>query len=59
MSEIATMENYLKDGTCLSICGGISINSSLFVHLKEGRLSTAKGMPLKYAKEMLPSLMEH
>lgn len=47
------MEHYLKDDTCLSICGGISINHSLFVHLKEGRLSTAKGMTLEYAKEMM------
>lgn len=51
------LENYLKDGKCLSICGGISINNALFVHLKEGRLSTAKGMTLEYAEEMMKSLM--
>ena len=52
------MDNYLSDGTCLSICGGISINNALFVHLKEGRLSTAKGMTLEYAKEMMSNLAE-
>ena len=51
------MEEYLKDGNCLSICGGISINTALFVHLKEGRLSTAKGMTLEYAEEMMSNLM--
>lgn len=48
--------NYLKDGKCLSVCGGISINNCLFVHLKEGRMSTARGMTLEYAKEMMSSL---
>ena len=52
------MDNYLSDGTWLSICGGISINNALFVHLKEGRLSTAKGMTLEYAKEMMSNLAE-
>lgn len=52
------MENYLKDDKFLSICGGVSINHCLFVHLKEGRLSTAKGMTLEYAKEMMSNLME-
>lgn len=53
------MDNYLSDGTCLSICGGISINNALFVHLKEGRLSTAKGMTLEYAKEMMSNLLKY
>ncbi len=52
------MENYLKEGTCLSCCGGITMNTSLFVHLKEGRLSTAKGMTIEYLKEMLANLKE-
>ena len=50
--------NYLKDGKCLSVCGGISINNCLFVHLKEGRMSTARGMTLEYAKEIMSSLNE-
>ena len=36
----------------------ISINNALFVNLKEGRLSTAKGMTLEYAKEMMSNLAE-
>lgn len=50
--------NYLKDGKCLSVYGGISINNCLFVHLKEGRMSTARGMTLEYAKEIMSSLNE-
>ena len=50
------VENYLRNGKCLSVCGGISINNCLFVHLKEGRMSTAKGMTLEYAKEIMSSL---
>ena len=40
------MDNYLNDGACLTVCGGVSINNASFVHLKEGRLSTAKGLTL-------------
>ena len=50
------IDNYLKDDICLSICGGIQINSP-FVHLKEGRLSTAQGMTIEYAKEMMSNLL--
>jgi len=53
------VENYLKNSNCLSVCGGISINNCFFVHLKEGRMSTAKGMTLEYAKEIMSSLNEH
>ena len=49
---------YLKDGKFLSVCGVISINNCLFVHLKEGRMSTARGMTLEYAKEIMSSLNE-
>ena len=52
------IDNYLKDDTYLSVCGGISINNCSFVHLKEGRLSTAKGMTIEYAKEMMSCLVE-
>ncbi len=52
------MENYLKDDACLSYCGAIQITRALFVHLKEGRLSTARGMTLEYAKEMMPNLIK-
>lgn len=52
------VEDYLRDGKCLSVCGGISLNNALFVHLKEGRMSTAKGMTLEYAKDIMSSLNE-
>lgn len=50
------LEAYLSTGKCLTYCGGISITASNFIHLKEDRMSTAKGMTLEYAKEMLASL---
>ncbi len=50
------LEIYLLDGKCLTYCGGISISNSNFVHLKEGRMSTARGMTLEYAKELRKSL---
>lgn len=50
------LEVYLSDGKCLTYCGGISISNSNFVHLKEGRMSTARGMTLEYAKELRKSL---
>ena len=53
------LEEYLATGRCLSYCGGISISDAKFIHLKEGRLSTAKGMTLEYAKEMMSNFNEH
>lgn len=50
------LEIYLSDGKCLTYCGGISISNSNFVHLKERRMSTARGMTLEYAKELRKSL---
>lgn len=50
------IDDYVKNKNSLSFCGGISITNASFVHLKEGRMSTAKGMTLEYAKEMLESL---
>lgn len=50
------LEIYLSDGKCLTYCGGISISNSNFVHLKEGRMSTARGMTLEYANELRKSL---
>ncbi len=52
------LETYLAKGKFLSYCGGISITDASFVHLKEGRMSTATGMTLEYAKEIMSSLME-
>ena len=50
------LENYLSTGKYLEYCGGISISNCNFVHLKEGRMSTARGMTLEYAKELMSSL---
>ena len=50
------LEEYLKDEKCLTLCGGIVIDNCSFVHLKEGRLSTARGMTLEYSKELMKSL---
>ena len=52
------LETYLSTGKCLEYCGGISISNSNFIHLKEGRMSTAIGMTLEYAKELISSLNE-
>ena len=52
------LENYLSTGKYLEYCGGISISNCNFVHLKEGRMSTARGMTLEYAKELMSSLNE-
>ena len=52
------LEDYLSTERCLSYCGGINIMSkgNYFMHLKEGRMSTARGMTLEYAKELMSSL---
>ena len=51
-----TLENYLKDGRCLTACGGLIVDCNPFVHLREGRLSTARGMTLEYAEDLLKLL---
>ncbi len=60
VDEISTneLEAYLEIKRCLNYCGGIQITDANFVHLKEGRMSTAKGMTLEYAKEMMSNLMK-
>lgn len=52
------LEEYLSTGKCLTYCGGLSITDAKFVHLKEGRMSTARGMTLEYAEEMMSSLFD-
>ena len=52
----AELEAYLDTGMSLKYCGGLSITDAKFVHLKEGRMSTARGMTLEYAQEMMSSL---
>ena len=48
----ATLEAYLSEEKCLTCCGGIHFPDSNFVHFKEGRMSTARGMTLEYTKDM-------
>lgn len=50
------LEEYLAKGDCLSYCGGISVSQCDFVHLKEGRMSTARGMTLEYTQDLMPNL---
>ena len=52
------LDAYLKDERCLTICGGISLVTTPFLHHKEGRRSTANGMTLEYAKELIKNLKE-
>ncbi len=53
------LESYLATGKCLTYCGGISITDAKFVHLKEGRMTTARGMTLEYAQEMMSNLIDY
>lgn len=55
MDEISDeeIEKYLKNTKPLTKCGGILIDDAPFLHLKEGRYSTACGMTTEIAKEML------
>jgi predicted house-cleaning NTP pyrophosphatase (Maf/HAM1 superfamily) len=50
------LEDWVNNSNCLSWCGGISVVFADFIHLKEGRLSTAKGMTLEYAEELMKNL---
>ena len=50
------LDAYLKDERCLTICGGISLVTTPFLHHKEGRRSTANGMTLEYATELINNL---
>ena len=50
------LDTYLKDKRCLTICGGISLVTTPFLHHKEGRRSTANGMTLEYATELINNL---
>ena len=52
------LDAYLKDERCLTICGGISLVTTPFLHHKEGRRSTANGMTLEYATELINNLKE-
>lgn len=59
MDEIPdeVLEDYLINNTPLKKCGGISLEDSPFLHLKEGKYSTAYGMTIEIAKEMYKFLL--
>ena len=50
------LEDYLANNEPLKKCGGFSIDDAPFVHLKEGRYSTACGMTIEIAKEMYKAI---
>ena len=50
------LENYLKTKVYLTLCGGISVTDGGFVHRIKGRDSTARGLTLEYALEILNNL---
>lgn len=54
MDEISekVLEDYLKNHNPLAKCGGISIAEAPFIHLKDGKYSTACGMTIEFAQEM-------
>ena len=49
----AEVEDFLALDTWSTVCGAANINNAPFVHLKDGRMSTAKGMTIEYAEELL------
>lgn len=51
------LEDYLINNAPLKKCGGISLEDSPFLHLKEGKYSTAYGMTIEIAKEMYKFLL--
>lgn len=50
------LEDYLKNHKPLIKCGGFSIIDASFVHLEDGKYSTACGMTIEYAIELLKAL---
>lgn len=50
------IEDFLNLNTWSQVCGGANTNNAPFVHVSEGRVSTANGLTLEYAEELLHSL---
>ena len=50
------LEDYLINNNPLSKCGGINIVDTNFLHLEEGKMSTASGMTIEFLQELLSSL---
>ena len=51
------LEIFIKNSDPLSVCGGANPNNAPFIHLAEGRLSTARGLTLEYVEEMYRKLL--
>lgn len=52
-----TLEDYLANQKPLTKCGGFTIMDAPFVHLEEGRYSTACGLTTEYVEEMIKGLL--
>lgn len=50
------LEDYLTNNKPLTKCGGINIIDTKFLHLVDGKMSTACGMTVEYLQELLSSL---
>lgn len=53
------LEEYLENNKPLTKCGGFSIMDASFVHMQEGRYSTACGLTLEYVEEMRKALLNN
>ncbi len=51
--EDEIIENYLTNGFPLERCGGINIDETNFLHLEEGKISTARGMTTEHLQKIL------
>ena len=49
------LEDYLANQKPLTKCGGINITDTKFLHLEEGKMSTACGMTVEYLQKLLSS----
>lgn len=58
MDEISDeqLEDYLATSEPLTRCAGIIIRDADFLHLEEGKMSTACGMTIEYLQELLSSI---
>lgn len=50
------LEMYLATKSPLAKCAGININEAPFLHLEDGKMSTARGMTVEYLIDMLSQL---
>ena len=49
----AKLKEYILNSNPLTKCGGITIEDCNFIHIVEGKLSTALGMTTEYIEEMI------